>query len=76
MKPIQDMASGVQNIKYQEPNLSQIKYCINRCSSLINIYKKHENYQGCAEVKKIKEDLEKMIIEYCKDPDRNVGLLD
>lgn len=49
---------------------------MNRCHTLINIYKKHENYEACAEIKRIKEELEKLVMKYCKEPENNEQLLE
>ena len=76
MKGIRDAAHDVPNIKYREPNLVQIKNGLNRCDNLIKSFLKYENYTACAEVKKIREETDKLIETYCKNPEGNEALYD
>lgn len=54
----------------------QIKNALNRCDNLIKSFVKSENYEGCTEIKKIKEELDKLIIAYSKNPDSNDEIFD
>lgn len=78
LKPIKEAADSVRekNIRYREPNFVQIKNGLNRCDNLIKSFLKYENYTACAEVKKIREDTDKLIALYCMQPEENDNLFD
>lgn len=44
-----------KGLKYREPNFVQIKNGLQRCDNLIKTFLKYENYNGCAETKKLKD---------------------
>lgn len=65
-----------KDFKYRQLNFVQIKNALNRCDNLIKSFVKSENYEGCTEIKKIKEELDKLIIAYSKNPDSNDEIFD
>ena len=71
LKPIKDLAQNIPNISFRQPNFVQIKNGLNRCDNLIKSFLKYENYTACAEVKKLREEADKLITTYCKNPQGN-----
>ena len=55
LKGIKDIVQNVPKISFREPNLVQIKNGLNRCDNLIKSFLKYENYNACADIKKIRE---------------------
>lgn len=72
LKQIRDLAVNVpKGIRYREPNFVQIKNGLSRCDNLIKTFLSYQNYNGCAEAKKLKDDIEKLAQNYAKNPEGN-----
>ena len=56
LKAIKDTAEHAPvNANYRELNLVQVKNALNRCDNLINAYINMENFQGCQQMKTLRE---------------------
>ena len=49
---------------------------LNRCDNLIKNHVKFQNFEACAEIKKIREETDKLVQSYCKNPQHNDQLYD
>lgn len=77
LKLIRDSIDNVpKNIKYRQLNFVQIKNALNRCDNLIKSFIKFQNFEACAEIKKIREETDKLVTIYCKNPESNDQVYD